>query len=282
MPANLTTPEIIMAYWQGFTPSGAGPQDSPTLEQTPEFVDIIALAFGVILPQNSITTDFLTSKNSKQSILDGTRFLQARGQKVVMSINGNPKYSWDKLEPKPFAKAVKDIVIDEWGLDGVDLDNEYDEDNPEKPGLAFAAVTHAIRETIGAEKLITYPAYMPDRDNSYLQAAKDDLDFISTMAYWNGSTSQIKMYEGYASIMGYGKVAIGVKPGYQGSDQSTPIDAVPALCKYEPKKDSRKRGMMLYSLTIDVPQYTKLPKFAWTNMVQENLRGAGELGKAAS
>ncbi len=276
-----TTQETIMAYWQGFTPSGTGPQDPPTLEQTPQFVDIVALAFGVIFPENSITTDFLTSKNSKASILAGARVLQSRGQKVVMSINGNPHYSWTKLQPEPFADAVESIVIDEWGLDGVDLDNEYSADDPTDPGPAFAAVTNAIRKKIGPDKLITYPAYMPGRDKSYLLAAKDDLDFISTMAYWNGFDDQIAMYETYAGIMGDEKVAIGVKPGYDGNNQSTPIKDVPRLCKYEPK-DSRKRGMMLYSLTLDVPQYTNLPKLAWTEMIQDNLRGIIELEKAAS
>jgi chitinase len=273
MPTVLGNQEIFMAYWQGFTPSGTGPNDSPTLEQTPPFVDIIALAFGVIYPENSITTGFLTSKNSQASILAGARFLQARGQKVVMSINGNPKYSWTKLDPKSFAAAVKSIVIDEWGLDGVDLDNEYSDEDPQDPGPAFAEVTHAIREEIGADKLITYPAYQPDRDKTYLQAAKDDLDFVSTMAYWNDIDDQIKMYKQYAAMVGESKVAIGIKPGYNGDNQSTPIDAVPAICQYEPK-GSLKCGVMMYDLTIDIPTYTQKPKFTWTNMIQNDLRGA--------
>ncbi|HVF98262.1 MAG TPA: glycosyl hydrolase family 18 protein [Chloroflexia bacterium] len=262
--------ELFLAYWQGYTPSGTGPQDSPTLEQTPEFVDIIALAFAGPLPGSSITTEFLTSQNTKESILAGARFLQARGQKVVMSLIDNQACPWTQVDPQRFAASVKSIVIDEWGLDGVDLDNE----NPDQtPGQAFADVVHAIRQAIGTDKTISYPAYQPDRDQSFLVAAKQDLDFVSTMAYWLDADGQIALYEQYATMVGDDKVLIGVRSGYAGDGrQSTPIEAVPTICQYEPS-GGHKGGVMLWNLTLDIPQYTQLPKFAWSNMIEQNLLG---------
>ncbi|MCM3131017.1 MULTISPECIES: hypothetical protein [unclassified Paenibacillus] len=48
------------------------------------------MAFGVTYPEDSITTDFFTSKHSREEIMNGIAVLKARDQKVVMSINGNP------------------------------------------------------------------------------------------------------------------------------------------------------------------------------------------------
>ncbi len=261
--------EVLYAYWQGFTESGTGPDDPPTLALTPACVDIVALAFAVPGPGSTIVTDFLTSKNSKASILADSEVLRARGQKVVMSVNGSRDVPWDSLDPKTFAASVKSAA-DEWGLDGIDLDNE----TPGTiPGQTFVDVIKAIRDTMGDQFLITYPAFLTFRDQ-FLAQVKDEISLVMTMAYWNDYDWAVSLYSEYAKLVGPEKVCIGVKPGYDQRDQSTPFDAVAKLAAYEPTDGTNggtKGGMMLYSLTLDVPATTQKPRFTWVDTIAANV-----------
>jgi len=81
--------QTFLAYWLGFQTGG------PALEATPAPVGVVALAFAVTSPGpngDTITLDFLTSHHSEAEIRAGAKTLQARGVKVVMSINGKPNW----------------------------------------------------------------------------------------------------------------------------------------------------------------------------------------------
>ena len=54
--------QTFLAYWLGYATGNS-------LQNTPDGVQIVALAFGVTAPGNTITTDFLCSKHSKEEIL---------------------------------------------------------------------------------------------------------------------------------------------------------------------------------------------------------------------
>ena len=236
-----TSNETFLAYWLGYV---AGGND---LEQTPTSVGTVALAFGVTAPGNTITTDFLTSKHSKSEILEGARFLQGRGQKVVMSISGNPNwpnhpYGWENLAPETFAQNAKKTIVDEWGLDGIDLDNEA----PYSPKPAadgnFVQVIEALRNAFGPDKTISLPVYLGASRDAYLSFVKNEIDYVYTMAYWGDYDSQISLLHEYQGLVGNDKVGIGVaeaaNPG-----QNTPFEIVPKLAQYTPKA-----GMMLWTL----------------------------------
>ena len=233
--------ETFMAYWLGYV----GPGN--TLQQTLECVDVVALAFGVTAPGNTVTTDFLTSAHSKEEILEGVRFLQSRGQKVVMSINGNPHwpghpFGWENLNPEEFATNVRKVVMEEWGLDGVDLDNEGAYAPTPSPDGNFVQVIKALRATLGPEARISLPVYLGPGRDAYLKYVKEEIDYVYTMAYWNNYDGQISLLKQYQSLVGDDKAGIGVaeaaNPG-----QNTPFDIVPKLSQYTPKA-----GMMLWTL----------------------------------
>ena len=257
--------EILYAYWQGFTASGTSPDDSPTLALTPPFVDIVALAFAAPGPGSTIDTSYLTSQNSKESILADARVLQARGQKVVMSVNESSTVPWPTLAPTIFAKNVK-LTAEEWGLDGLDLDDEV---VSSIPGQEFVDLIKAIRDTMGGEFIISYPGFLEFRDG-FLPKVKDELTLVCTMAYWNEFSDAVSLYETYAAMVGHEKVCIGVKPGQGYNDQHTPIEAVPQLASYQPK-GATKAGMMLYSLSLDTRRFTGKPQFYWTELVHQHL-----------
>jgi len=257
--------ESLFAYWQGFTPSGPAPDNAPALRDTPEFVDVLATAFSVVGEDSSILTGFLTKGNTKATILADTEFLRGRGQKVITSLNGNADVPWSTLKPTLFAKSVKALAA-EWQLDGIDLDYET---AGTVPGTAFADVIKALRDTMGEDFIISYPAYLPFRDQ-FLSQVVDEVSWVMTMAYWNDYEWAVGLYKEYAEIVGDEKVMIGIKPGRGGHDQSTPITAVPKLAAYEPQGSS-KAGVMIYSLSIDYEQYTDKPRFAWADLVHTNM-----------
>lgn len=236
--------EAFMAYWQGYQEGGA------PLESTPPGVTIVALAFAVTTPSasgDSITLNFLESEHSEAEIRAGAKALQGRGVKVVMSINGNPNWpghagGWANLDAPAFAANVKSIVVDDWGLDGVDLDNEATDVTP---GADFVAVVKALRTALGAGALLTLPVYMGSARDAYLGEVADQVDFVSTMAYWNDFDGQTAMFQDYASLVGARKVAIGVSDASGG--QSTPFGIVEQLAAWNPT-GGKKAGMMLWSL----------------------------------
>ena len=118
--------ETFLAYWMCNVRGG------PLPGAAPNSVDVVSLAFAVTAPvdgQDSLTLDYLQKYHSLADIRAGAKALQARGTKVTMSINGNPNWpghpgGWTNLNPAEFAQNVAQIVLGDWGLDGVDLDNE--------------------------------------------------------------------------------------------------------------------------------------------------------------
>lgn len=236
--------QAFLAYWLGYITGDV------TLEETPPGVNIVALAFAVTGPSaegDSITLDFLEKDHSEAEIRAGAKALQAQGVRVVMSINGNPNWpghpgGWTNLDAQQFAANVKAIVVDDWGLDGVDLDNESDE----TPDQNFVDVIAALRSALGPDALLTLPVYMGTDRDAYLADAKDDISFVSTMAYWNDFDGQVYLFDQYAGLVGPEKVAIGVanaaNPG-----QNTPWDAVGQCAAWDPPGAS-KAGMMLWNL----------------------------------
>jgi chitinase len=255
--------QTFLAYWLGFIPGNS------SLEETPAGVTHVALAFAVTGPTSNgdgITIDFLTRDHSEEEIRAGAKALQARGVKVLMSINGDPNWDghpggWTNLDAPVFAANVKALAIDDWGLDGVDLDNEANE----VPGEDFVAAVQALRSAMGPDPLLTLPVYVGAGRDSYLSQVKDDISFVSTMAYWNGLEGQIDLYNEYAGLVGEQKVAMGVgnaaNPG-----QNTPFDQVAPIAAWNPS-DASKAGVMLWNLNSPEPDETAL----WCQTIAENL-----------
>ena len=253
--------QTFLAYWLGYITGEA------TLEDTPDGVDVVALAFAVTAPEtdgDSITLDFLEKDHSEAEIRAGAKALQARGIKVVMSINGNPNWhngGWENLDAPQFAANVKAIVVDDWGLDGVDLDNE----SAPTPGQNFVDVIAALRQAFGPDALITLPVYMGTERDAYLAQAKDDISFVSTMAYWNDFDGQVALFGDYATLVGPQKVAIGVANAAN-AGQNTPYEAVAECAAWDPPGAS-KAGMMLWNLNAPPPGETQL----WCQDIAGNL-----------
>jgi hypothetical protein len=253
--------ETFLAYWMCNVKGGPLPGAAPSS------VDVVSLAFAVTAPvdgQDSLTLDYLQKYHSLADIRAGAKALQARGTKVTMSINGNPNWpghpgGWTNLNPTEFAQNVAQIVLGDWGLDGVDLDNEA----AETPDDNFVEVIQALRQVFGPNALLTLPVYLGAERDAYLSKVVDQISFVSTMAYGLDYEGQIDLYQQYAPLVGDQKVAIGVAPG------STPFSAVGPLAAWDPS-GSHKAGMMYWNLNSPSPSTTEL----WCATIAANLPAA--------
>jgi hypothetical protein len=258
--------QAFMGYWLGYVQRGA------PLQATPASVGIVALAFAVTSrgpDGDTITLDFLTSQHSADEIRDGVKALQARGVKVVMSINGKPNWighagGWDNLDPTAFAANVKAIVVDQWGLDGVDLDNE---DSSVIPGENFVQVVKALRHALGPDALLTLPVFIARRDR-YLSQVRDDISFVSTMGYWSDFDIQITRFNKYAALVGPEKVAIGVADAATPARDNTRFAIVARLAGWNPE-NAHKAGMMLWNL--NPPSLEQEATVEWCAAIGEHL-----------
>jgi glycosyl hydrolase family 18 (putative chitinase) len=259
--------QVFNGFWNGFENPRAG---SPTLDQTPAFVDTVTLAFAGPTAESGLSTNFLCRNYPAATIIGWAKQLQARGQRVVMSLLDTPTVHWNQLDLAKFAQTATEVIIGDWGLDGVDVDSESGGASAE----VFTELVTELRKALGPRgggRLLTYDTYLfsPD-DQQVLAACKDSLDWVNMMAYFLNYDYMISRFAQYAGLVGPERVAIGVKPGRGTGDQSTPLDEVAQLAAYQPAVGT-KRGMMLYALTLDVPFFTDQPAWTWTNTIHDNL-----------
>jgi hypothetical protein len=219
--------EIFVAYWGGYF-------DSPlTLDKIPDYVDIVILAFASPDIKNGhsiLITDFLCSKYSDQTIIEWVKLIQARGQKVLMSILDTPQTHWNNLNIKEFIISMKQIVIDKWGCDGIDIDAESG--MPDNVYVQyFVELVQEVRKAIGYDKLLTYTCYTGTEgpDGSILKETKTDINWINLMAYFDNIQGMMDLYKDYSTIM-ENNITVGVKAG----TDFTNLNEVKQLCRWEP------------------------------------------------
>ena len=278
--------ETFVAYWGGYF-------DSPlTLDKIPEYVDVVILAFASPKLQNSksiMITDFLCSKYSDQTIISWVKQIQSRGQKVLMSILDTPQTHWNVLNIPDFANSMKQIAIDKWGCDGIDIDAESG--MPENVYIDnFIELIKEVRLAIGNSKILTYTCYTGTGgpDGEILGECIQHINWLNLMAYFDDYQGMINLYQDYAKIAG-NSITIGVKAGTEFTD----LEEVKQLCHWEPEPytfcividktngkreikppiviDRYKKGIMLWTLNRDCPSFTQHPNWTWTETIRQNL-----------
>lgn len=266
--------ELYIAYWSGEEPTGPG--KSPTLDMTPDYVDVVVLFYVILNSDGTLNFDRLVLHNDENTIKGWMQDIRTRQQnqpqktKFTLGILGD---SFPTQDPTTFAQTVK-AAFDDWGVDGITVDYE-----PPNGDSNIVAVVTAIRSAIGSESIMTAPIY--GAWYSYADVLKSYaavFDYIETMDYtpYPGESETIENYEWYAKTIGtdanpaYEKIAIGVscmEPPYN----YTPLNDVIDLCKYEPKSGN-KLGIMLYTLSYDVTSHgSGYPDGTFTKTIHANL-----------
>jgi hypothetical protein len=98
------------------------------------------------------------NENIQQVLDDGSvRYLQDKGIKVLLSItNGHHPVGWSEFKSesnaRDFVQYLKDDVVDKYGLDGIDIDDEYSSGMPNDTSLIMVAT---LMRQMMPDKIIT-------------------------------------------------------------------------------------------------------------------------------
>jgi hypothetical protein len=267
--------ELYIAYWSGEEPTGAG--KSPTLDMTPDYVDVVPLFYVILNSDGTLNFNRLVLHNSKQTIKGWMQDIRTRQRnqpkktKFTLGILGD---SFPSQNPATFAQTVK-AAMDDWGVDGVTVDYE-----PPSSDANIVNVVAAIRKAIGGGAIMTAPIYSEwDGMDELLKNYAAQFDYIETMDYtpYGSLQGTIDAYVGYARAIGtadkpaYNKIAIGVSCMDPSQNDYTPLNDVISLCKYEPPSGN-KLGIMLYTLSYDVTSHgSRYPDGTFTKTIHESL-----------
>ncbi len=94
-----------------------------------------------------------------QAVLDdgSVQYLQSKGITVLMSLlNGHAEVGWSQFtsqqDAQNFAEYLKSDVVDRYGLDGIDIDDEYSAGVPNNSSLIMVT---SIMKTLMPDKIIS-------------------------------------------------------------------------------------------------------------------------------
>ncbi len=251
--------DLITTYWAGYLKNA----NMRTLDMTPNYIDVVILAF--IGPRNdsSIDTSFLCSIYSEEQIKKWINICHKKNIKVYFSILDSPDITWDKVDLKTFAINLKQKMI-EWKVDGIDIDAESS--MPDKGYIEnFINLATYIKKEINHYPL-TYTCYtgIDGPDGSILNSIKDKIEYVQLMAYFYNYKQMIDLYNDYSMVM-KDKIVIGVKAG---KEDKTPLEEVIKLCIWNLKK----KGIMLWTINRDTPYYTGCKSLTWAETIRDNLK----------
>jgi chitinase len=183
---------VLMGYWQDFT-NGATPL---TLADVPTSYNLVAVAFGAATStpgQVSFSLDSTLASDlggyTQQQFINDIATLQARGQKVILSVGGADGAISvdDAASASVFASSVYSL-IQQYGFNGVDVDLENGVD-----ATFMASALEQLESDVGSSLIITLAPQTVDTQstgNDYFQLAldiKSILTMINTQYYNSGT-----------------------------------------------------------------------------------------------
>jgi hypothetical protein len=176
-----------------------------------------------------------------QQVLDdgSVKYLQRRGIKVLLSItNGHQPVGWSQFtsrrEALDFARYLKKSVVARYGLDGIDIDDEYSSGVPTRTSLIM--VTTLMRQLM-PNKIITKALF---EDKRYFRARwkrhtlAENVDYGWEMSYGSPPRPRVAPYTQWLNKK---QLSLGF---WSGDRPRTPIEDVQWL------RDQGYAGVMVY------------------------------------
>ena len=183
---------VLMGYWQDFA-NGATPL---TLADVPASYNLVAVAFGAATDtpgQVSFSLDPTLASDlggyTQQQFINDIATLQARGQKVILSVGGADGAISvdDAASASAFASSVY-ALIQQYGFNGVDVDLENGVDP-----TYMASALEQLESDVGSSLIITLAPQTVDTQSTgddYFELAldiKSILTMINTQYYNSGT-----------------------------------------------------------------------------------------------
>lgn len=252
-PRSAYVPKF-MAYWLPY----AGNDDEMALRDIPSSVNVLALFAGGIHPDTgSAALDIGLAVSGPRKdwdkIIDTAHLLQAKGTKVILSLFVN---DWTKapasLDYDAFARAVKKKVLDEWKLDGIDLDIEG---NPVNANTykAVNSLAKYFGPSSGTTAILSAVVY-ETTGYDVLKNTPGVYDFVATMNYWavSGGSNQSTFTSIINAGVPAGQVLFGISAEKNFRSTSTPAN-VQKCVNWNPTQGT-KGGIMVFDLGGDYTQ----------------------------
>lgn len=236
----------LAASWIGYAHNGV------SLASLPEYIDVVHLFMINLWPGDGLNTDVITSAGiSFRDILEGARALQRRGTRVVVSIASNPypRVCWASVaDPATLARNINDLVVNEWGLDGIDIDPEVSDGDT--MGESFVRVVEELSRYFGPQSgrgtMMTLVSRDLNAEGALLRRTRDAFDYVTLVGYYWPLTEMKNQFEQYAKTVGAGNVLFAVSAG----NPTTPLQEVIQLARWQPRNE-RKGGMMAFNINAD-------------------------------
>ena len=183
--------------------------------------------------------------NIQQVLDDGSvQYLQSKGLTVLLTItNGWSDVGWSEFtsesDAMEFAQYLQDQVVDQYGLDGIDIDDEYSTGTPNNTSLIM--VTTCMRE-IMPDKIISKALW---NDSEYFQATwnghtlAENLSYGAEMSYGGEPQYRLPPYTEFGANNSLNKdqLSLGFWSGQPSSDPSGDVQWV---------KDGGYAGLMIF------------------------------------
>jgi hypothetical protein len=287
---------LLASYWIPQVGIGSGGQTdyvavpltdvlNYVLPGGPPQTQVVFLAFATFISSAAPYVDIPDAIVQQMTLQPGqsqtnVQQLQAAGIKVLLSFVGSQGYGWDGIsDANDFAQWVQTNVIEEYGLDGIDIDNEFSGlSDPQnfmntigtlRSALDGSLLTKALWQD-GEYFMIPVAQGFPN-SGAYLGQL---LDFGSSMAYGYDFEEQIAFIKSYHDLevngtnvgMDWNQLAIGVQAGPPDQGWMTRIDEVYQLAQWcvEPGSSTKTippiLGMMLFTFSQDIQQFTFSPQ----------------------
>lgn len=284
--STLPTTKMVSAYWLpevGIGPAYPPPPVLPDMQTvvvpltdilkftrpdgSPQ-INVVNLMGATFTQSTDFNPPYLDFAPNLLSLLENGEYksLQKAGIKIVLTILGNNGYGWSSIPPakiQPFVNYLNETFIHAgYHLDGIDVDNEY--------AILGHTLTETIRtmhETFTAGTIISKALYA---DLDEIPDIKDYLTFGGIMNYGN-SASLLEYYYGEYRNKGMSneQLSIGVNAGpIEQGGSFTSVETTRELTNWQPA-DGQKRGMMIWSFSQDIQQFTASPQnqvsLVWPN-----------------
>jgi hypothetical protein len=268
------TRQSVAAYWLpsvGIGPGGAMQNVNVPLtdvlkyrrpDGTPQ-IDIVNL-WGCSFNPDFAEGQYLTFDPLLEAALSGGQAgqLQAAGIKVVLTIvgsGGDEGFGWGSIpaaQQDAFVSYLNETILSAGGLglDGIDIDDEYP-----SGGSAIVPVVQAMRAAFPQDKVLSKALFA---DSWYISQIASLLSYGATMSYGNSSSGFEADFNGYVN-QGFSpqQLMIGVNAGpvAQGGSSFTSIATAAEVAAWQPA-GGQKMGMMVWSFSQDIQQFTAMPQ----------------------
>ncbi|MEO1263811.1 MAG: glycoside hydrolase family 18 protein [Bacteroidota bacterium] len=276
---NNLQPPRLCAYWLGYR-AEIDDKPTPMLKDTPDYVDVVVLAFALVRENNTIDLSFMLNppKTAEHSIKEGIKALHDKNTKVMLSVGGWAGNCWDSVTD--VSTLVDNImkVVDDWDLDGVDIDYEGDRELDDWMKLPLCAhegdsppnwetLFKTLRKRLGPDRLLTAVT----AGKTFYQSSLDELSWVFTMDYgsttlYNDLTTDYLDKNPDSKFVPYVLGVSCIQPDAWGA---MTVEEVKEACSV--KSPVGSLCMQFWDLSEDIEAYTNQPSGTYLKTIEDNL-----------